>query len=55
MNLCISWLLQTDATKRPSIEQVCLRMAANRIRKSLELGNNVRAPSSTGDFTNNEV
>lgn len=38
MNRHLTWLLQVDPTKRPSIEQVCLQMAANAIRKSLELG-----------------
>jgi len=39
MNQHIGWLLAKEPTKRPSIKDVCLHMAANAIRKSLELGN----------------
>jgi hypothetical protein len=41
MNRYLTWLLQADPTKRPSVERVCLHMAANAIRKSLELGKRV--------------
>lgn len=32
----IAWLLQTEPTKRPSIDQVCFHMGANSLRKQLE-------------------
>ena len=37
INMHIAWLLQIDHIKRPPIEQVCLHMGANLLRKQIEL------------------